>query len=646
MDIAKPDPQNPSDSTKSLRFDLARLLAALALVAFSILLALSATPALNALRVVHGWVAHQFFEVPQLAALRASSQLAILRYQLIFWSPSLAIWLLVGRKCNREVRTLGYVLLIAWAIRAGAWVVGGNLPLIPGDSSHYIETANSVSMGLPSSKHYVESFFRDYPPIRAGRPVLDDWATPLYADTLGLLYRYTGYGIGPGKDLTITFGMAKGLSFLFNLWTLPCLYLFTRRCVNASAALPATALAAILPVHAIYAGMELRESLVGLTSLVAVWLAHEFLLAQKMQWKIAFAILAGLAGGLAILSRNTAMALVFCLGLWLIWKGGRRSFAYLPIWAGMVLIVIAPWAWLTYKEYGKPFYSYTEHFALTFSWSVHHYAAGVPNASAFYLQNRPELIRVKIKSVLILFGYSTMILSMPVAYGFYRRLRRPVELTGRATDHLAIMLFLTFAAATIQRIADVTQVAQLGRYYMPVYLIMLPTAVRGLMELKWPEFKSPGNIKLVAAASLIGCLWADPTWAYDASWFVKPFQLHWSGLLDAGQFIEQNPDQVPANARVMSWFPWEMRVTSDRITVLMPRNFDARRIREVIEQYGVTHVVWGSFETPQHVDPESFGPYLTSLKTSLGLSSSNEIYRTARGAGGMYPVSIYRIARP
>jgi len=174
---------------------------------------------------------------------------------------------------------------------------------------------------------------------------------------------------------------------------------------------------------------------------------------------------------------------------------------------------------------------------------------------------------------------------------------------------------------------------------------MLPTAVRGLMELKWPEMHSVRSLKTVAALSLIGCLWADPTWAYDASWFVKPFQLHWPGLVDAGRFIEENPDQVPANARVMSWFPWEMRVTSNRITVLMPRSYDARRIREVMDQYGVTHVIWGSFETPQHVDPETFGPYLTGVKAGIGLSSANEIYRTPRESGGMYPVSIHRRSR-
>ena len=57
----------------------------------------------------------------------------------------------------------------------------------------------------------------------------------------------------------------------------------------------------------------------------------------------------------------------------------------------------------------------------------------------------------------------------------------------------------------------------------------------------------------------------------------------------------------------MTWFPWELRVASDRTTILLPRNYSPRRIEEVIRQYGVTHVLWGSFEPPPHVDPETWG---------------------------------------
>ncbi len=627
--------------------------AAVAAGAGAIGLAAGPQPVFSGLEAVHGAIAHQFYEVPALAAIRASSQIVLLRWHLCVWLGLMALFLASRGMMGREARRLGAVLLLAWAIRAGAWIAGGNVPLVPGDSSHYVETGNSVAMGLPSSKHYVESFFRDYPPIRAGQPVLDDWATPLYADALGLAFRLFGAGIGPGKDLEFTFGVAKGASFAFNMLTLPCLYFWVRRRISPEAALPTVALAAILPVHAIYAGFELRESLVGLTTVLAVWLTHEMMDAEKLAKRIAFAIPGGLACGAAILARNTAMVVVACLGLWLLLAGGKRALALVPVWAAAVLVTIAPWAWLTYQAYGKPFYSYTEHFAHTFSWTVHHYAPGLPDAKRFYsAENLPEVIRVKIKSLAILCGYSTMILSLPVTFAFWARVIRPGDKSLRSIDMLAAGLFLAFAAATIARIADVTQVAQLGRYYMPVYLLMLPVAVRGfgdirnrIAEASGGSFALPRQAKILAASALVGGLWADPTWAYDASWYVRPFQLHWPALADAGRFVQENPGAVPADARIMSWFPWEMRVTSNRITVLMPRSFDARRIRDVMDQYGVTHVVWGSFETPAHVDPETFGPYLTSVKAALGLTESNRVYASPKGIPGAYPVSIYRRSR-
>ena len=68
--------------------------------------------------------------------------------------------------------------------RASIWICGGNLPLVPGDSCHYLEVATSVLRGEGPVKHYVESFFRDYRAIREGQGVLDDWATPLDAYVL------------------------------------------------------------------------------------------------------------------------------------------------------------------------------------------------------------------------------------------------------------------------------------------------------------------------------------------------------------------------------------------------------------------------------------------------------------------------------
>ena len=50
-----------------------------------------------------------------------------------------------------------------------------------------------------------------------------------------------------------------------------------------------------------------------------------------------------------------------------------------------------------------------------------------------------------------------------------------------STEVLAT-IFAVFVLATLKSTADVTQVAQLGRYYLPIFVLALPTAVAGLTE--------------------------------------------------------------------------------------------------------------------------------------------------------------------
>ena len=88
---------------------------------------------------------------------------------------------------------------------------------------------------------------------------------------------------------------------------------------------------------------------------------------------------------------------------------------------------------------------------------------------------------MKIKSLLIIVVYSTMIVGLPIVAGFLGRLRSRGG-PGRDVDLLVATIFVVFVLATLKSIADVTQVAQLGRYYVPVFVLALPTAVAGLIE--------------------------------------------------------------------------------------------------------------------------------------------------------------------
>ena len=89
----------------------------------------------------------------------------------------------------------------------------------------------------------------------------------------------------------------------------------------------------------------------------------------------------------------------------------------------------------------------------------------------------------------------------------------------------------------------------------------------------------------------------------------------------------------------MTWFPWELRVTSDRTTVLMPRNYSPRRIQEVIGQYGVTHFLWGSFEPPPYheINPESW---------ARGAGTAPRRDRADRGSGAVPIVPIQLLPGP
>ena len=127
---------------------------------------------------------------------------------------------------------------------------------------------------------------------------------------------------------------------------------------------------------------------------------------------------------------------------------------------------------------------------------------------------------------------------------------------------------------------------------------------------------------------------------------MKPYQVHWLALREAGDWIKAHPDLVPADARIMTWFPWEVRLAADRTTILLPRSmayteFELNRIEETIRQYGVTHVLWGSFDPAPFADPEVRGPQLEQLRIASGLVKPLVIYESPGSLP--YPVRLYRL---
>lgn len=592
------------------------------------------TPAFDA-------VAHQFYESPLLAFIRRPSQLVLLRCHLALGAGLLVLGLLAAGNLSRHGRRALAVFAVGYALRAAVWICGGNMPLVRGDSCHYLEVATSVLRGEGPVKHYVGSFFNDYRHIREGRGGLDDWDTPLYSILVALATRLLGFG--PDSSIEMRIAIAKGCSFVFNILCLPALYVFARRRYNSTVALASMAALAVLPVHAIYAGFILRESLVALMSILAVWALSEVCIAipgRRAIW--GWALLAGLCGGLAVMARSTGFALLAGGGLYCVVTAGWRRYVALLVCALVAAIVCTPWALATWLEYGTPFHSMTRNFEYNFSWSVHHYIQGNTHPSEFYTrQNMPEILRVKFKSLLLIAMTSTMIVGLPLVLGFWRQvLDRDRQARGPAL--LAATIFGVFVLATLKQVADVTQVMQLGRYYLPVFVIAIPAAVAGILG--WLDsLADGGRVGRLVAVTWCALVWADPTWAHDVSWLSNRYQLHWPGLREAGEWIRAHPDGVPPQARIMTWFPWELRVLSDRTTILMPRNYKTSRIQDVIRQYGVTHFLWGSFEPPpfDEINPESWSEELDKLHTVLRLTEEREVFRTKNEV--FFPLRLYRL---
>jgi hypothetical protein len=71
------------------------------LLVLSTLLFYGFTPILQILSAAYGWVAHQFFEVPQLAAIRQPTQLILLRYHLAIWMALLALYFAINGRISK-----------------------------------------------------------------------------------------------------------------------------------------------------------------------------------------------------------------------------------------------------------------------------------------------------------------------------------------------------------------------------------------------------------------------------------------------------------------------------------------------------------------------------------------------------------------
>ena len=152
------------------------------------------------------------------------------------------------------------------------------------------------------------------------------------------------------------------------------------------------AVLAVLPVHAIYAGFVLRESLVALMSILAVWTLTEV-------WM--HAVRAGRRSGAGRSRRGSAAGWPCCRarpGCAPGWRGSLRPGRPRPAEIGSLsalgprrrCAVCLPWAWATLDGIWITFlFDYTAIFEYNFSWTVHHYEKGQYAAVAVLHASKP-----------------------------------------------------------------------------------------------------------------------------------------------------------------------------------------------------------------------------------------------------------------
>src|SRR2546423_208568 len=89
-------------------------------------------------------ISQLFYEQSALATLGKPSQIALFLFHLLISSSLASIGLIVGTWLGPHGRRWISVFCLAYAIRAAIWTAGSNLPLVPGDSCHYVEIASSI----------------------------------------------------------------------------------------------------------------------------------------------------------------------------------------------------------------------------------------------------------------------------------------------------------------------------------------------------------------------------------------------------------------------------------------------------------------------------------------------------------------------
>lgn len=552
------------------------------------------------------WVAG-FFTFPghPLLQIRRPSQLPLFAWHTRILIALLGLVLVIWPRCSAERRWLWAAVLIGYALRAAVWCIGGNLPIVPGDSAHHWCIADAVYHGQGPTLDYVASFFRVYP--RWG--MVDDWSMPLYSVYLAGAFSVAGSSIA----------VAKTATFLINLATIPSLFFLARRAYGARVAVGSAMALAVFPPHVLYASLMLKESLAIFCCVTAT---HLFLRAWRAQrWPLPCAS-AGVMIGLMILSRRTCLAVSAAMLLYCLLTPAKHRWRRLLVLTVTTIAVLIPWAWVTYRDYGVPLYSYTNYFKYTPDWTIHFRERGVPSLEDYLSQPLFDLLNGKCVAACLVAVYFWFIFTPPLALAYFSRFRRKWRLP---LPRLSLLVFLAFVGGTLVNVASLDQVRDFGRYFPVALTLMIPVAVATLKDAAdWMSARGIPAKRGIAllAVLVVSCFWSAYGWTRNYNFLSDMWHVQFARYMTAAQIIQA---ELPPDAVVMALHPWEVHMLTDRRTVLMPHQLNPQRLREEIETYGVTHVVLDA----------AMGRSLLPIVQEFGISLPPDF---ARRGVGVYPV--------
>jgi len=364
------------------------------------------------------------------------------------------------------------------------------------------------------------------------------------------------YFLGVPFALTGSLTAVKYLQCLVGALLVPAVGLVGRRAFGERAGLAAAFLAAVYPELVWFAAHFWAETLFT----VLLWWGIERLVASDETQSPRAALAAGLAWGLAILTRETVLYFVPIAALWLAWRrpdGLKRAAFY----AGSALIVVLPWTVRNYLVFDA-FVPVSTAGALNLwqgntrlsreqvyeeYWAVHgripKYEHARRRALEAILERQPLWIFEKLRSELPEFWAAHAQPIVHIERGAYGPLKRPIALAAVAVvlvPYLAVLALFVLGIAWLKHSRAAVLVLSFlafylllhvaahayPRYRLPAMPALFLIATHGLSC--WSARPRPARTRAhtlaAAAALLVLALSVAPSLV---GWFTKPWPPPW-----------------------------------------------------------------------------------------------------------------------